>query len=221
MNLFSVPSSPTTTPLPTHLTGRSFSQPIIDLFNSTLPNLPKALIVFAIGIIIIRLLSVILARILGLTKLPKGLIKVTIRLLDMVLWLLLVIAILQLMGLSNVAFALSGAFAVLALAFSNGLSATVGDTISGLNLARDRHFRIGDRVIIGDHKSEGIIIDLDTRKTRLKDDDGRIHILPNSIIDKNEWILVERAGVVTRPTVTNRTRAAASKLATIHKKRSN
>lgn len=217
MNLF---PTTTTTPLPDHLTGKSFTQPIIDLFNSTLPNLPKAIVVFAIGVIIIRLLSAVLARILGLTKLPKGLIKVTIRLLDMILWLLLSIAILQLMGLSNVAFALSGAFAVLALAFSNGISATVGDTISGLNLARDRHFRIGDRVIIGDRKTEGVIIDLDTRKTRLKDDDGHIHILPNSTIDKNEWVLVERAGTPRQPTVRAQTRAAATKLATIRKKRS-
>jgi len=221
MNIFpTVPPAPAATPVPTHLTGQSFTQPIVDLFATTLPNLPKAIVVFAVGVLIIRVLSIILARILGLTKLPKGLIKVTIRLLDTVLWMLLIIAILQLMGLSNVAFALSGAFAVLALAFSNGISATVTDTISGLNLARDRHFRIGDRVTVGDHKTEGIIIDLDTRKTRLKDDKGMIHILPNSIIDKNEWILVERAGVVTRTTTPQRARAAAEKLATIRKKRS-
>ena len=41
------------------------------------------------------------ARLLGLTKLPKGLIKLTVKLLDVILWLLLAIAVLQLLGLSN------------------------------------------------------------------------------------------------------------------------
>lgn len=220
MNPFFPTSTATPAVAPDHLTGRSFIQPIIDLFETTLPNLPKAIVVFAIGVLFIRVLSLVLSRLLGLTKLPKGLIKVAIRLLDTVLWLLLSIGILQLMGLSNVAFALSGAFAVLALSFSNGLSATIGDTISGLNLARDRHFRIGDRVIIGDRKSEGVIIDLDTRKTRLKDDKGHIHILPNSSIDKNEWTLIERAGALVKTSPQIKARAAAEKLATIRKKRS-
>jgi small-conductance mechanosensitive channel len=121
-------------------------------------------------------------------------IKVSVKLLDLVLWILLSIALLQLAGLSNVALAMSGAFAVLALAFSQGFSATVGDTISGLNLARDRHFRIGDKVRVGpvEQKIEGVIIDMDTRKSRLKDSAGNIYVVPNSLIDRNSFTLMER-----------------------------
>lgn len=207
------------------ITPQSFYQPILDMVGGTVPSLPKAILIFLIGVVIIRILSKILASLLGLTKLPKALIKVSVRLLDIILWLLLTIAVFQLLGLTNVALALSGSVAVLALAFSNGISSTVTDTISGLNLARDRHFRIGDKVIAGDRKTEGIIVDLDIRKARLKDDKGMVHIIPNGLIDKNEWVLVERAGaktaLVANPRQVNRrTRVGAGKLVTIGKKRS-
>ena len=172
---------------------KNFTAPVTTLFSKLIVDLPLAIILFLIGVVIIRLLSKLLIRGLGLTKLPKGLIKVSVRLLDMALWILLSIAIFQLIGLTNVAFAVSGAFAVLALGFSQGISATVSDTVSGLNLARDRHFRIGDKVIAGDRKTEGVIIDMDIRKSRIKDEKGQIHVIPNGLIDKNEFVLVERA----------------------------
>lgn len=172
------------------------TQQATSTFVDIVPNIPRAGVVLAVGILVIRILSFILMRALGLTKLPKGLIKVTVKILDIALWLLLTIAVLQMLGLSNVAIALSGTFAVLALGFSQGISATVNDTISGLNLARDRHFRIGDRVIAGDRKTEGIIMDLDMRKTRLRSDKGTIHVIPNAQIDKNEYVLLERASEI-------------------------
>lgn len=170
-------------------------EPVAQWLGGTAPSIPKAILFFILGFIAIRVLSRVLTRALGLAKLPKGVIKVSIKLLDSVLWILLSIALLQLAGLSNVALAMSGAFAVLALAFSQGFATTVGDTISGLNLARDRHFRIGDRVRVGpvEQKIEGVIIDLDIRKSRLKDSAGNIFVVPNSLIDRNAFVLLERA----------------------------
>ena len=170
-------------------------EPVTQWLGGTAPSIPKAILLFIIGFISIKVLSRVLTHALGLAKLPKGMIKVSVKLLDLVLWILLSIALLQLAGLSNVALAMSGAFAVLALAFSQGFTATVGDTISGLNLARDKHFRIGDRVRVGplDQKIEGVIIDMDTRKSRLKDDSGQIFVVPNSVIDRNSFTLMERA----------------------------
>lgn len=217
------------TPSPT-AAANSISQSMINSVSQWLggsvPSIPKAIILVIVGIICIRIISKILISTLGVTKLPKATIKVTVKLVDIVLWMLLVIAFLQLAGLSNVAFALSGAFAVLALAFSNGFSSTVGDTISGINLSRDRHFRIGDRVQVAtDQKVEGIIIDMDVRKTRLKDDKGHIFVVPNSLIDKNTFVLLER-GVHRKPdtpksvtTVKSTARQIAAKTGTMRSKK--
>ncbi|MFO0955128.1 MAG: mechanosensitive ion channel [Candidatus Saccharibacteria bacterium] len=184
--------NPATNATATSIT-QTMTQSVSSWLGGTVPSLPKAIILVIVGIITIRIVSKIMVRVLGVARLPKATIKVTVKLVDIVLWMLLIIAFLQLAGLSNVAFAISGAFAVLALAFSNGFSATVGDTISGINLSRDRHFRIGDRVKVGvDQKVEGIIIDMDVRKTRLKDEAGVIFVVPNSLIDKNTFELIER-----------------------------
>ena len=197
-------------------------EPVTVWLGGTAPSIPKAILLFIIGFIAIRVLSKVLTRALGLAKLPRGMIKVSVKLLDMVLWILLSIALLQWAGLSNVALAMSGAFAVLALAFAQGFSATVGDTISGLNLARDRHFRIGDKVRVGplDQKIEGVIVDMDTRKSRLKDSAGRIFVVPNSVIDRNSFTLLERA---TRSTVQKqrvvKPRLNATKTGTIRRKK--
>lgn len=183
------------------LTGSitSIMAPVTEWVGGTAPSIPKAIIFFIVGFISIRILSKVLTHALGLAKLPRGIIKVSVKLLDLVLWILLTIALLQLAGLSNVALAMSGAFAVLALAFSQGLSTAVGDTISGLNLARDRHFRIGDKVRVGpvEQKIEGVIIDMDTRKSRLKDSAGNLYVVPNSLIDRNSFTLLERTSALT------------------------
>jgi small-conductance mechanosensitive channel len=197
-------------------------EPVTVWLGGTAPSIPKAILLFIIGFIAIRVLSKVLTRALGLAKLPRGMIKVSVKLLDMVLWILLSIALLQLAGLSNVALAMSGAFAVLALAFAQGFSATVGDTISGLNLARDRHFRIGDKVRVGplDQKIEGVIVDMDTRKSRLKDNTGKIFVVPNSVIDRNSFTLLERAtrGAVQKQRVV-KPRLNATKADTIRRKK--
>lgn len=197
-------------------------EPVTVWLGGTAPSIPKAILLFIIGFIAIRVLSKVLTRALGLAKLPRGMIKVSVKLLDMVLWILLTIALLQLAGLSNVALAMSGAFAVLALAFAQGFSATVGDTISGLNLARDRHFRIGDKVRVGplDQKIEGVIVDMDTRKSRLKDSTGRIFVVPNSVIDRNSFTLLERAtrGTAQKQRVV-KPRLNATKTGTIRRKK--
>lgn len=200
-------------------TSQSILEPVTQWVGSSVPSIPKAILFFIIGFIAIRVLSKVLMRTLGVAKLPKAMIKVSVKLLDLVLWFLLSIAFLQLAGLSNVALALSGAFAVLALAFSNGFAPTVGDTISGLNLARDRHFRIGDRMIVGppDHPVEGVVVDMDTRKVRIKDDHGDIHVVPNSLVDRNAFKRFEKkpAPPSAAPAKPGRTRLALAKAATI------
>lgn len=210
MTILAVVATPAPQAVMTELTG---------LFTGGFPLLTRFIIYIVVGFFVVRLASVILVRLLGLTRLPKGLIKVAIRLLDAGLYFLLSIAILQSLGLTNVALALSGGFAVFALGLSQGLAATVGDMISGLNLARDRHFRIGDRVRVGsnDQKTEGIIVDMDMRKSRLKDKDGKIFVVPNSLIDKNTFELIERAGQDRQRQVSQRAviRTRVAKAATI------
>jgi small-conductance mechanosensitive channel len=120
------------------------------------------------------------------------------------LWILLLVAVLQVLGLSSVALAVTGSFAILLFGFSSGISNTVSDLVAGLQIANDKDFKVGYRVKAGDQKTEGIIRELDIKKTRIEDDKGRIHVIPNSVIEKNEWVVLERHVHSKNPTVTNR-----------------
>lgn len=158
----------------------------------TLPKVPAALAVFVVGFIIIKIAGKFIARALKWTKWPIGLQEIMATVVRVGMWVLLLIAVLQVLGLTSVALAVTGSFAILLLGFSSGISATVSDLVAGLQIANDKDFRVGYRVKAGDQKTEGVIRELDIKKTRIEDDKGYIHVIPNSVIEKHEWVVLER-----------------------------
>ncbi len=160
--------------------------------NGIIPNLPKALVIAVVGYVIMRILAVILRWLIGWTRWPVGLQDITNTLVRIALWLFLIITILQILGLTTVALAITGSFAVLLLGFSQGISNTVSDLMAGLQIANDKDFKIGYHIKVGDKQTEGIIREMDIKKTRIEDKDGNLHVIPNSAIEKNEWTVLER-----------------------------
>lgn len=174
-----------------HVTNQQISEPFIKTVNQILPNIPWAILVLLIGILLIRLIARLVHFGLSFTRLPKGLIDVITTIVDVALWVFLIIAILQFLGLNNIALAVTGSFAFVVLGLSQGGASAIADVLSGLNLARDRDFNVGDHVKAGDKQTEGIIEAIELRRTRVRDKDGHLHILPNANIDKNEWTLLD------------------------------
>lgn len=174
------------------LTSQRVVGPITDVLNQILPNIPAAIFVLCIGILAIRILSHLIGFGLRHTKMPRPLAEITVKLIDIALWIFLGIACLQFLGLNNVALAVSGSFAFVILGISQGGAATVGDIISGVALARDRDFSLGDHIKIIEKNIEGIVEQMDLRRTRIRSMEGKRYILPNSVIDKSGWILVAR-----------------------------
>jgi small-conductance mechanosensitive channel len=160
--------------------------------TDVIPRIPVAIVAIVAGYIIIKILARILKTSFKWTKWPEGLQGIMITLLRAAMWIFLLITILQILGLTSVALALTGSFAVLLLGFSNGISSTVSDLVSGLQLANDKDFKVGYKVKAGDQKTVGIVREMDIKKTRIEDEDGSIHVVPNSVIEKNEWVVMER-----------------------------
>ena len=132
------------------------------------------------------------------------------------MWGLLLIAVLQILGLSSVALAVTGSFAILLLGFSSGISSTVSDLMAGLQLANDKDFRVGY------NKPVGVIREMDIKKTRILGEDGQLHVVPNSVIEKNEWVVIERHVFSQMPkgqsAIINKASAIKSKVSSIKKK---
>ncbi len=76
------------------------------------------------------------------------------------------------------------------LAVALAVKDSLADVVGGILLLGDKHFDLNDRVKTAG--VEGEIIEVDLRKTRIKSDDGIIHIVPNAKIDKGGWALYPR-----------------------------
>ena len=155
-------------------------------------RLPLAIIVAIVGIIIIKILGIVVKKSVKWTKWPVGLQEISIALIKIVMWVIYFLILFQVLGLTNVALALTGSFAIVLLGFSNAITTTVSDVLAGLQLANDKDFKVGFKVKAGDQKTEGIVREMDIKKTRIEDKEGKLHVLPNSVIEKNEWVVLDR-----------------------------
>ena len=160
--------------------------------KDVIPKIPVAIVAIVAGLIIIKIIARFLKLALGWTNWPLGLQEIMHTLIKAALWIFLLITILQILGLTSVALAITGSFAILLLGFSSGISSTVSDLVAGLQIANDKDFKVGYKVKAGDQKTEGVIREMDIKKTRIEEANGNLHVIPNSVIEKNEWVVLER-----------------------------
>lgn len=149
------------------------------------PKIPSLIFSFLVGYLVIRLLSDFVRQTLTIAKVPKTLSDILISLLAVILWFILVSELTRQIGLSSLSAKISGSLILLGFAIANGVSALAGDITSGAFLAKDKDFECGTRIKAGE--VEGEIEKIDMRKTRIRDKDGNLHIIPNSKVDNLGW----------------------------------
>ena len=178
------------------LTTNPFIAPILDGFRHILPKIPEVVFGVIVGILLISVLTKGLRFILTITGIQVGLRDVLVSLVRILLWLFLAMSVFQVFY-PNVIIFFSGSIAAIGLAMAAGGSTLVSDIIAGIFLARDTDFNVGDEVVVGETPVQGIIESIDARRIRLRDDDGVLHIIPNSVVERKEWILIHRKGELT------------------------
>jgi small-conductance mechanosensitive channel len=104
------------------------------------------------------------------------------------LWFTVALALLNILGLGDIAASLGTAAGFIALGISYALSNMIADTVAGVYLLRDPDFNPGYRVtadgVTGTVRSIGL------RKSRLALDDGDTVVVGNSAVEK-KWTLTE------------------------------
>ncbi len=171
----------------------TFTAHVINAVNYITPRLPATLFDLLLGIVIIRLSIRVFKLMMRLTHMPPGLRDVLAGIIETVMWIFLSIALLGELGFSGVIYFFTGSVAALGLAMAAGGSTLVSDIIAGIFLARDPDFNIGDEVIAGETPTLGVIAHMDARRTRLRDDKGVLHVIPNSVIERKEWVVIRRS----------------------------
>ncbi|PYV48915.1 MAG: mechanosensitive ion channel family protein [Acidobacteria bacterium] len=159
-----------------------------DAINFLRHDAPKIVFVLVIAYVLIRILRMIASKTadLHIRKLPSGLRVQQIRTLTSVItsvgvFVILFIAILEvlsLLGLNLGPMLASAGIAGLAIGF--GAQTMVHDFINGFFILFENQYDLGDMVRIAGVK--GTVEKMSLRQTVLRDEDGTVHIVPNSAI---------------------------------------
>jgi small conductance mechanosensitive channel len=151
-------------------------------------EVPKIVLVVVVSLVLIRLLRLITKKTaaLQLSKLPSGIRAQQIRTLASVITSIGVfiigftaaLEILPLLGLNLGPLLASAGVAGLAIGF--GAQTLVHDFINGFFILFENQYDLGDTIRIAGVK--GTVEEMTLRRTALRDDDGTVHIVPNSQI---------------------------------------
>lgn len=151
-------------------------------------DVPKIVLVIVVSVVMMRLLRLITAKAAALQarKLPSGVRAQQVRTLASVITsvgvfviaFVAALEVLPLIGLNLGPLLASAGVAGLAIGF--GAQTLVHDFINGFFILLENQYDIGDNVRIAGVK--GTVEDMTLRRTVLRDDDGTVHIVPNSEI---------------------------------------
>jgi small-conductance mechanosensitive channel len=151
-------------------------------------DVPKIVLVLVVSFLLIRLLRLITNKVAALQagKLPSGIHAQQIRTLASVItsigvFLITFVAALELLPLLGLNLGpLLASAGVAGLAIGFGAQTLVHDFINGFFILLENQYDIGDNVRIAGVK--GTVEAMTLRATVLRDDDGTVHIVPNSQI---------------------------------------
>lgn len=149
---------------------------------------PKLLLVILVAFLLVRLLRIVTRRVASLEekRLPSGIRAQQVRTLAGVITSVGVSVIifvagmeaLDILGLNLGPLLASAGIAGLAIGF--GAQTLVKDVINGFFILFEDQFNIGDKIRAAG--VAGTVEDMSLRRTKLRDDDGTIHMIPNSEI---------------------------------------
>jgi small-conductance mechanosensitive channel len=172
--------------------SNTFTHHVVSGLGTVLPKLPGALFDLLVGIIIIRTIGRIVRLVMKITNVQPGIRGVVSSLLETIMWMLLTVAILNELGFNGIIYFFTGSIAAIGIAMAAGGSTLVADIVAGIFLARDNDFNVGDQVIVGETPTLGTIESMDARRTRLRDDNGVLHVIPNSVVERKEWVVIRK-----------------------------
>jgi small-conductance mechanosensitive channel len=149
---------------------------------------PKILLVTLVSCLLIWILRSVAGKMAALqtSRLPSGFRTRQVRTLASVItsvgvFIILFVAALELLPLFGFDLGpLLASAGVAGIAIGFGAQTLVKDFINGFFILLDNQYDIGDKISIAGVK--GIVEDMSLRRTTLRDDDGTVHVVPNSQI---------------------------------------
>jgi small conductance mechanosensitive channel len=166
-----------------------------------LPAIVGALLTLVLGNWALRMIVRVAAATAARSRVKPALIDLIKAAITAVGWILILAGMLQAIGMGELAVALSASISLVALGISTAASGNLGDIIAGVFLASDPDFSTGYVISVGpkDDRLIGVIERIDLRKTRIRTADGRLHVVPNKVIESSIWVVEGRPTVEPSP----------------------
>ena len=142
-----------------------------------------AIVVYVIGVRVIRVVISIVTKPMELRRVEKGVIQFTRSCLRILLYAALILIILQLFGVqtSSVAAAIASVGLTAGLALQGSLSNFAG----GVLILLLHPFVVGDYIIEDTHGNEGHVSEITIFYTKLRTPDNKIIVIPNGVLANN------------------------------------
>lgn len=163
------------------------------IYSSLAQALPTLIFVAAVlfaAYIAIYIIQRIVKRILDRVDFNPDLEYLAYRAVGWGFWFLVIVWLVGQLGQDEIFATLIAGGTLAGLAVALAVKDSLADVVGGVLLLGDKHFDLGDRIKVG--STEGEIIEVDLRKTRIKTDNGSIVIISNAKIDKGGWTLYPR-----------------------------
>lgn len=160
---------------------------------AALPRLFSGVLFFVLAYLIIKVIRIVLRSSLARVYPSEQqlIADFVVLVVSLFLWFGAGLALLNIVGLGEIAASLGTAAGFIALGISYALSNMIADTVAGIYLLRDPDFNPGDRVAA--ESTTGTVTEIGLRKSRLELDTGDRLILANRDIDK-KWTKIAAGG---------------------------
>ncbi len=148
------------------------------------------MLTFILGWLAIKLLTSIVGKALKAARVEPTIASLFRAAISMAGWIFVIGAVLKALGLNEIALAVSGSIALIAMALATAASGTTGDIIAGVFLVGDEDFKVGYTVTAAG--VTGVIKSIDLRKCRILAEDGKLHVVPNKAVETATWVVLAR-----------------------------
>lgn len=164
--------------------------------NNDIHALLIALAILVITMLVSRFCTAVMRRFLRHDGSPLPAVSILVNVARVVVWLTGLTIILAACFNVNVSGVVT-ALGVGGIAVSLGLQGTFQNFFGGLQITLMKIIKPGDHIIVG--STEGIVEDVSWRQTVVRDFEGYIHLIPNSVLNSEEVAKVSPSRLVVLP----------------------
>ena len=146
-----------------------------------------------VALLIVRVIRSALSAMISRAPIDKKIGGLLVKSIYMLMLFTVIVAFLEMIGLTQIALALGASIAFIALAIGMAMNTVLGDFVAGGFLLGEKDF--GKDFVVEAAGVKGTVVDVDMRKTRIQGEDGIYYVIPNKAVEGATWKVIKRPAV--------------------------